>query len=290
MAANGAEPVRWSTVRDFTRAYAPHGFRAEAMCPGYGLAENTLKASGSAEDRLPVLLRLSADALRAGSAAPAEDGDPAPVTLVGSGGTVGATDVRIVDPVSRIQRQDDRVGEIWINGPCVAGGYHGRPEETRQTFQARITGQEQLGSWLRTGDLGFLHQDEVFVTGRLKDVVIRNGRNYYPQDIELSAESADPGLHPNCAAAFSVDDGSTERLVLLVEADGRTLRAGGGTLLERLRAAVRDGQRLDADEILLLRRGSLPKTSSGKVQRGEARRRYLDGEFTTTAATPPGRP
>ena len=291
VAANGAEPVRWSTVRDFTRAYAPAGFRAEAMCPGYGLAENTLKASGSPEDRPPVLLRLSAEALREGRAVPADtgsdadgDGDRSMVTLVGSGGTVGSTEVRIVDPDRLTGQPDDRVGEIWINGPCVADGYHGRPEESLRTFRATIAGHESDGSWLRTGDLGFLHRGEVFVTGRLKDVLIRKGRNYYPQDIELSAEGADPGLHPNCAAAFSTDDGSTERLVLLVEADGRTLREGGGTLLDRLRAAVRDGHRLEADEILLLRRGSLPKTSSGKVQRGEARRRYLAGEFTSAAS------
>ncbi|MFI2207963.1 hypothetical protein ACH47Z_46615 [Streptomyces sp. NPDC020192] len=118
------------------------------------------------------------------------------------------------------------------------------------------------------------------MTGRLKDVVIHQGRNYYPQDIELSAESADPAPHPNCAAAFAVDDGHTELVVLLVEADGRVLRNGGGDALrDRVRDAVQDGQRLRMEEIVLVRRGALPKTSSGKVQRREARRRYLAGEF-----------
>ncbi|WP_328723194.1 fatty acyl-AMP ligase [Streptomyces sp. NBC_00247] len=289
VAANGAEPVRWDTVRAFTGTFAPAGFRPSAMCPGYGLAENTLKATGSREDREPTLLVLSAQALREGRAqpvaAPQEPREePASsartVHAVGSGTTVGTTTVRIADPERLTGLPDGSVGEIWVNGPCVADGYHGRPGETLRTFRARLVGEEDLGTWLRTGDLGFLHEDELFVTGRLKDVIIRKGRNYYPQDIEVSAESADPALQPNCAAAFSVDDGAAERLVLVVEADGRAQRDGGAEgLRDRVRAAVLDGQRLEPDEILLVRRGSLPKTSSGKVQRRETRRRYLDGEF-----------
>lgn len=303
VAANGAEPVRWDTVRAFTGTFAPAGFRSSAMCPGYGLAENTLKATGSREDREPTLLVLSARALREGraeqaaaAASPEAPEDPASpsartVYAVGSGTTVGATSVRIADPERLTGLPDGSVGEIWVNGPCVAGGYHGRPQESLRTFGARLVGEEDLGTWLRTGDLGFLHEGELFVTGRLKDVIIRKGRNYYPQDIEVSAESADPALQPNCAAAFSVDDGAAERLVLVVEADGRAQRDGGAEgLRARVRAAVLDGQRLDTDEILLVRRGSLPKTSSGKVQRRETRRRYLDGEFgaRTIPSSAPG--
>lgn len=292
VAANGAEPVRWDTVRAFTGTFAPAGFRSSAMCPGYGLAENTLKATGSREDREPTLLVLSARALREGraqqaaaAASPEAPEDPASpsartVYAVGSGTTVGATSVRITDPEKLTGLPDGSVGEIWVNGPCVADGYHGRPQESLRTFGARLVGEEDLGTWLRTGDLGFLHEGELFVTGRLKDVIIRKGRNYYPQDIEVSAESADPALQPNCAAAFSVDDGAAERLVLVVEVDGRAQRDGGAEgLRARVRAAVLDGQRLETDEILLVRRGSLPKTSSGKVQRRETRSRYLDGEF-----------
>ncbi|MFD6422247.1 fatty acyl-AMP ligase [Streptomyces sp. NPDC060198] len=293
VAANGAEPVRWDTVRAFTGTFAPAGFRPSAMCPGYGLAENTLKATGSREDREPTLLVLSAQALREGRArlitaprGPEEDlvSSARTVHAVGSGTTVGATTVRIADPEKLTGLPDGSVGEIWVNGPCVADGYHGRPAESLRTFRARLVGEEDLGTWLRTGDLGFVHEDELFVTGRLKDVIIRKGRNYYPQDIEVSAESADPALQPNCAAAFSVDDGAAERLVLVVEADGRAQRDGGAEgLRDRVRAAVLDGQRLETDEILLVRRGSLPKTSSGKVQRRETRRRYLDGEFEVRA-------
>ncbi|MFD7133814.1 fatty acyl-AMP ligase [Streptomyces sp. NPDC059894] len=299
VAANGAEPVRWNAVRDFTRTFAGAGFRSRAMCPGYGLAENTLKVTGSREDQDPTLLLLDAEALREGRVEQVPDrvtslpsplgdhpADPAPgadtVHAVGCGTTVGATSVRITDPGTLAGLPDDTVGEIWVNGPCVADGYHGRAEESLRTFGARLTGEEDRGTWLRTGDLGFVHAGELFVTGRLKDVIIRKGRNYYPQDIEVSAERADPALRPNCAAAFSVDDGTAERLVVVVEADGRALRDGGGEGLRgRVREAVRDGQRLEADEILVVRRGTLPKTSSGKVQRRETRRRYLDGEFAT---------
>lgn len=290
VAANGAEPVRWQTLRSFTEALAPAGFRPEAMCPGYGLAENTLKATGSPEDRVPTVLWLSAEELRAGRAVEVPEagaGTGAVVPSIGCGGVVGDTLLRIVDPETRATRPDGEVGEIWVSGPCVAAGYHGRAEESERTFRARRADRTERRTWLRTGDLGFRHRDELFVTGRIKDVVIRQGRNFYPQDIELSAENADPGLHPNCAAAFSADDGSRERLVLVVEADGRTLRAGGEQLRERIRRAVHDSQRLEADEIVLVRRGSLPRTSSGKVQRRETRRRYLDGEFGAAGAAAP---
>ncbi|MET8825647.1 fatty acyl-AMP ligase [Streptomyces sp. NPDC004610] len=288
VAANGAEPVRWSTVRAFTQAFAPAGFRPRAMCPGYGLAENTLKVTGSPEDREPTLLPLDAEALRAGHARPrpVQDGPgPEVVHAVGCGTTVGASEVRIADPDTGAGLAEDAVGEIWVSGPCVADGYHGRGEESVRTFRARLSGEEHRGAWLRTGDLGFLHAGELFVTGRLKDVIIRKGRNFYPQDIEASAERADPALRPNCAAAFSVDDGTAELLVLVVEADGRALRDGGPDgLRERVREAVREGQRLVPDAVVLVRRGALPKTSSGKVQRRETRRRYLAGELGAVAS------
>ncbi|MFJ9626146.1 fatty acyl-AMP ligase [Streptomyces sp. NPDC101175] len=287
VAANGAEPVRASTVRAFTEAYAAAGFRSTAMCPGYGLAENTLKVTGSREDQEPTVLPVSAEALREGRVEPlpaASAPSEHVVHAVGCGTTSGATSVRLVDPVSLAGLPDGVVGEIWVNGPCVADGYHGRAEENLLTFGVRLAGEETRGTWLRTGDLGFVHAGELFVAGRIKDVIIRKGRNFYPQDIEVSAESADPALHPNCAAAFSVDDGVSERLVLVVEADGRALRHGGSEgLRERIRDAVLDRQRLDTDEVLVVRRGSVPKTSSGKVQRRLTRQRYLAGEYGASA-------
>ncbi|SFY49422.1 fatty acyl-AMP ligase [Streptomyces sp. F-1] len=284
VAANGAEPVRWPTIRAFTAAFAPHGFRAAAMCPGYGLAENTLKVTGDNQDREPTVLWVDAGALREGTVRRVADtaGDALP--LVSSGSTVGTTRVRIVDPDSRLPRPPGEVGEIWVDGPCVAGGYRDRPEESEATFRARVEGGDARPH-LRTGDLGFLYEGDLYVTGRLKDVIIRQGRNHYPQDIELSAERAVPGLHPNCAAAFSVDDGVRERLVVVLEADGRVLRSpGADALRERIGAAVREDHRLTADEVLLVRRGALSRTSSGKVQRRACRARYLNGELAALAA------
>ncbi|WP_051852084.1 fatty acyl-AMP ligase [Streptomyces sp. NRRL F-5650] len=281
VAANGAEPVRWATVRSFTEAFAPHGFDPRAMCPGYGLAENTLKATGTPEDREPTVLWLSAEALRNGVAEPVAPPADGAVPLVSSGVAVRGTRIRIVAPGTRRTLPEGRVGEIWVSGPCVAAGYWGRPEESDSTFRARTAeaGKDD-DTCLRTGDLGFLHHGELYVTGRIKDVIVRKGRNHYPQDIELSAEHAVPGLHPNCAAAFSCDDLTHERLVLVVEADGRVLkRFGAGTLRLRVREAVREKNRITPDDILVVRRGTVPKTSSGKVQRGTCKKRYENGEL-----------
>ncbi|MDT0442563.1 fatty acyl-AMP ligase [Streptomyces johnsoniae] len=278
VAANGAEPVRWSVIEEFTRTFASAGFRSRAMCPGYGLAENTLKSTASPQESDPTVLWVADEALREDRVSllpgPGQEAQP----LVGTGGPHGDTRVRIVDPETRVGLPSGRVGEIWISGPCVAAGYWGRPRESAETFRAEIAGEADAGAFLRTGDLGFQHEGELFVTGRIKDVIIRKGRNFYPQDIELSAERSCAGLYPNSVAAFSVDDGTTERLVVVVEADGRVLRTVGAELLrERVVLAVYDRQRLHVDDVVVVRRGSLPKTSSGKVQRRACRTLYLDG-------------
>ncbi|CAM5595333.1 Fatty acyl-AMP ligase OS=Streptomyces alboniger OX=132473 GN=CP975_27370 PE=4 SV=1 [Streptomyces alboniger] len=287
VAVNGAEPVRWSTIRSFTTAFAPYGFDPRAMCPGYGLAENTLKVTGTPQDREPSVLWLDSDALREGRAEPCGASAHGTVPVVGSGHTVAGTRVRIVDPVTRQACPEGRVGEIWITGPCVAGGYRGRPESSEDTFRARVA-EEHGGSGiahLRSGDLGFLHGGELYVTGRLKDVIIRKGRNHYPQDIELSAERSAPGLQPNCAAAFADDDGDRESLVVVVETDGRVLKSvGARALRKRVYDAVREEQGITPDDVLVVRRGSLPKTSSGKVQRHACRTLYRRGELAAVAS------
>ncbi|MGW2633365.1 fatty acyl-AMP ligase [Streptomyces chattanoogensis] len=284
VAANGAEPVRWHTLRAFTEGFAASGFAATAMCPGYGLAENTLKATGSRWDEEPSVLWVASQALTEGRVERLRHGAEGAQPLVSSGVTVPGTRLRIVDPGAHTVCGPRQVGEIWLDGPCVAEGYLDRPEESAETFGARIAG-EAATSYLRTGDLGFLHDGELYVTGRLKDVIIRRGRNFYPQDIELSAESTVPGLQPNCAVAFSVDDGREERLVLVVEADGRVLRRlSPDVVRELIRQAVRDGQRLDVDETVLVRRGVLPRTTSGKLQRRACRKLYLAGELKAAVA------
>ncbi|GAA2247687.1 fatty acyl-AMP ligase [Streptomyces amakusaensis] len=294
VAGNGAEPVRWAAIRDFTEAFAPHGFRPAAMCPGYGLAENTLKVTGGDQDREPTAVWLSATALREGRAEIVDAGTPGAVPVTSSGRTVPGTEVRIVDPGTSRGCPPDVIGEIWVNGPCVAAGYKGRPEASEETFRARIRdadGRPEDGrTYLRTGDLGFLHAGELHVAGRFKDLIIHQGRNYYPQDIELSAEKSADGLHPNCAVAFAVERDEKERLVVVVEADGRAVRAHGTeTLRERIVRAVHDHHRLTVDTVLLVRRGTIPRTSSGKVQRRACRTLYEEGELTDLATPPPGR-
>ncbi|PVC77005.1 fatty acyl-AMP ligase [Streptomyces sp. CS131] len=294
VAANGAEPVRWRAIRDFTEAFAPHGFRPEAMCPGYGLAENTLKVTGSDQDREPTAVWLSSAALGEGRVEIVDARTPGAVPVTSSGRTVAGTEVRIVDPGTSRACPPDVIGEIWVSGPCVAAEYWGRPEASAETFGARMRdadGRPGDGrTYLRTGDLGFLHAGELHVAGRFKDLIIHQGRNYYPQDVELSAERSADGLHPNCAVAFAVERDGKERLVVVVEADGRTVRAHGTeSLRERVVRAVHDHHRLTADTVLLVRRGAIPKTSSGKVQRRACRTLYEEGELTDLAALPAGR-
>ncbi|MET9290884.1 fatty acyl-AMP ligase [Streptomyces sp. NPDC003077] len=307
-AANGAEPVRLAAIDAFAAAFAPYGFDRRAMCPGYGLAENTLTATVTVGGRGPGVLWLSAAALCEGRAEQTAPHAADATALVSSGPPVRGTEVRIVDPVTRHPLPEGTVGEIWVSGPSVTAGYWNKPLATEDTFRARPADQRRtpLGrkdaehapvraasAYLRTGDLGFLHAGELYVAGRLKDVIIHQGRNHYPQDIELSAERAVPGLHPNAAVAFSVDDGERERLVLAVEADGRVLkRIGAQGVRERVSRAVRDGHRLYADEVLVVRRGTLSRTTSGKIQRQACRRAYEAGLFAgaedkpRTAAAP----
>lgn len=285
VAANGAEPVRWAVVERFARTFAPAGFPSRAMCPGYGLAENTLKATGSPWNAEPHALWVEAEALNDSVVRVVSPGSAGAVPLVSNGVVAGESRVRIVDPESAVPAEPGRVGEIWISGPCVADGYWRRESESGESFRARVMGEDTSETYLRTGDLGFLHGGELYIAGRLKDVIIRKGRNFYPQDLELSVEGAVPGLHPNCAAAFSVEDGTAERLVVVVEADGRALRGTSPeTLRERVREAVHDGQRLHVDDVVVVRRGSVPKTSSGKVQRRACRAQYLAGELVVVAS------
>lgn len=281
-AGNGAEPVRWTVIQSFIQTFRPAGFRARAMSPGYGLAENTLKVTASPHDREPAALWVCPLALGEGRVKALDEKSESAVPLVGCGVSVAGTEVRVVDPVTRMPCPPDSVGEIWISGPCVARGYWGRSAETREVFHARIEGQ--AGEFLRTGDLGFLYQGELYISGRLKDLIIRNGRNFYPHDIEMSVEAADGGLHPNCAAAFSVDDGTVERLIVVVEASGSVLRiTGAQTLVKRVCESVYDRQRLIVDDVVLVRRGAIPRTSSGKVQRRACRKQYLNDSLNSTA-------
>jgi len=278
VAFNGAEPVRAETLERFAEAFAPCGFRREAFYPCYGLAEATLFVAGGAAGEVPQVGTFRAADLEVGLATAVAAFDPAGRRLVGSGGAWAGQRIAIVDPQTGRRRHAGQVGEIWVAGLSVAQGYWGRPEATAETFEARIPDED--GTWLRTGDLGFLGEEgELFITGRLKDLIILRGRNHYPQDIEHTAAESHAALRADSGAAFSVDSGGEERLVVVMEMDRR--REGeASAAVEAVRQAVAEAHEVQVHEVVLVRMGSIPKTSSGKIQRHASRAAYLAGELT----------
>ena len=281
VAFNGAEPVRAETIERFTEAFAPYGFRREAFFPCYGLAEATLIVTGGYAKQPPVIRWFLADALERGRAIPAPEHAPGARPLVGCGQTLPDQRVLIVDPDSCRKLPEGHIGEIWVQGPSVAMGYWNRPEATAVTFggYVRDTGE---GPFLRTGDLGFFHQGELFVTGRIKDVIILRGRNIYPQDIELTVQHAHPWLRPDAGAAFTVEQDGRERLVIVHEVERRA-RGHLEPVLQAIRKAVAEEHDLAVDAIVLIKPGTIPKTSSNKIQRHACRQGYLERSLAALA-------
>ncbi|WP_437819699.1 amino acid adenylation domain-containing protein [Sorangium sp. So ce1078] len=282
VAFTGAEPVRHETLERFAATFAPCGFRREAFYPCYGLAEGTLIVTGGERGAGPGLSAVDREALAGGRAAPPEPGRAAQ-TLVGCGRAVDAGgEVRIVDPVSSRERGSGEVGEIWVRGPSVARGYWGRAEATAEAFGARRADAPDEGPYLRTGDLGYARDGELFVTGRLKDLLIVRGRNLYPDDLERTAEASHPALRRGCSAAFGVEADGEERLVIVQEVDPR-----GSPDLAEVVAAVRrevlSQHDVAAHAVVLIGRGTIPKTSSGKIQRSACRAAFLAGELEELA-------
>jgi acyl-CoA synthetase (AMP-forming)/AMP-acid ligase II len=278
----GAEPIRAVTLDRFTEAFAPAGFRRESFHPCYGLAESTLMVSGGGCGA-PVLFDADAEALEQGRVVQADPHASRARRLVGCGRAVHEQRLVIVNPDTRAACLDGEVGEIWVAGPSVARGYWNRADETVYTFQARIarTGE---GPFLRTGDLGILRDGELFVTGRIKHLIIVDGRNHYPHDIEATAEQSHPAVRAASAAAFSIDDGGAERLVVAVEVDRGRLRAiaitGGEESHEKrdivlaIQRAVVEAHDVPVHAVALLPPGGVPRTTSGKIQRHLCRQAF----------------
>lgn len=288
VAVNGAEPIRAATLRRFADCFASSGFDRRALCPGYGLAENTLKVAGSRGDEPPRVLWVSSGGLQAGRIESREPADPTAGPLVSCGVPHAGTQVRIVDPRTCRACAPDVVGEIWVQGPCVAQGYWAKPEQSQAVFGARMADGDLGECYLRTGDLGFWHGGGLYIAGRLKDLIIHHGRNHYPQDIEDTVEASVPGLHPSCAAAFSVPGELTEGLVIVVEVAGRVLKqASPGDVTATIAAAVKLKHGVDAHDIVLIRRGTLPRTSSGKVRRQACRSAYAARALTLVGVARP---
>ncbi|HYG65657.1 MAG TPA: fatty acyl-AMP ligase, partial [Thermoanaerobaculia bacterium] len=273
VAFNGAEPVRAETLERFAAAFAPYGFRRDAFQPCYGLAEATLLVSAGATGGGggPVVLPVNPLALERGVAV--ESDGPAGRRLVGCGRP--GEEVRVVNPETAVPLGDGAVGEIWVAGPSVAAGYWERPGASAETFGARLAGEEGP-PFLRTGDLGFLAVGELYVTGRIKDLIIVRGRNLYPQDIERTAEGAHRALRPGGGAAFSVEVDGEERLVVAAEVERRS-ESEAPRAAAAVRRAVVEEHEVQVHEVVLLAAGTLPRTSSGKVRRGACRAAYLAG-------------
>ncbi|MCP3805303.1 fatty acyl-AMP ligase [Allokutzneria sp. A3M-2-11 16] len=287
MVALGAEPIRAETLDRFCAAFEPCGFQRKALFPCYGLAESTVMVSGGPAWREPVILSADAQALELGRVKEAEPGARAR-RLVGCGQVHSSIRLVVADPATGEPAEPDAVGEILVSGPSIGRGYWNAPEQTGRTFGAKVPGEGDR-EFLRTGDLGFVHNGQLFITGRLKDVIILDGHNHYPHDIESTATTAHPALRPEFCCAFSVDDGEQERLVVLAElASGHRVNEtgeGGDRMhaVEDVRGVVRKAITAEhgvaVHEVVLLPTGSLPFTSSGKLQRRECVQRYERGDL-----------
>jgi acyl transferase domain-containing protein/acyl-CoA synthetase (AMP-forming)/AMP-acid ligase II/acyl carrier protein len=277
VATIGAEPVRPETLDRFAEAFGPCGFRRETFRPAFGLAEATLAVTLRPPEQPLVFLRVNKAALEQGRVAPA--GQEGACVLTGCGTSLPDTEVVIVDPETRIPCEPDRVGEIWARNPSVALGYWCRPEESEEVFRARLADGE--GPFLRTGDLGFSWQGVLFVTGRLKDLIIIRGQNHYPQDIEWSVGNSHPALRPGGGAAFSVDVGGQERLVVVQEVTKDHRDHDRDEVVSAIRQAIAEQHDLRVHAVVLVR--SIPKTSSGKIQRRACRAAFLAGELGPVA-------
>jgi acyl-CoA synthetase (AMP-forming)/AMP-acid ligase II len=283
-AYNGAEPVHRHTLERFTEWFESCGFKARFFYPCYGMAESTLIVSGGSVADDPVYFIADADALEDHRVAEAGSDSTRVRHLVGCGHAWLDTRIVIADPVSAGLCGAGQIGEIWISGGSVAHGYWNRPELSAETFGARLADTGE-GPYLRTGDLGFIRNGELFVTGRIKDMIIIRGQNYYPQDIERTVQDSYPGLRQSCGAAFSVEVENQEQLIVVQEVERTHLRhLNAKAAVKAIREAVANEHGRRVAEVVFIKPANIPKTSSGKIQRQACRKKYLDGTLETAGA------
>ena len=276
----GAEPIRRETLERFAATFAPCGFRREAFYPCFGLAEATLLVSGGLGPSAPHSQRVTRAGLEQNVVEPTESGEGS-TDIVACGQTFDQK-VLIVDPQKLSPCAGTEIGEIWVAGPSVTKGYWNRPDETARTFGARLADSDE-GPFLRTGDLGFMHDGELFIAGRLKDLIVLRGRNHYPQDIEHSVEASHTGLRRGAGAAFTVDSDGQTRLVILQEVERHYRKSSLGAAIAEIRSAVAREHEIQPHAVVLVRTMSLPKTSSGKIKRHACRSDYLRGKLDVLA-------
>lgn len=291
IAFNGAEPVRQATIERFATMFAPCGFQRSAFYPCYGLAEATLMVTGAQQAGPPPILTVDDAALAQDRVEPVTNPGDGQKTLVSCGHSWLNQTVVIAHPETGRACAPNTIGEIWVAGGSVTRGYWRQPQATQRTFGAYLA-DTGAGPFLRTGDLGFLHDDELYVTGRLKDLIIVDGRNLYPQDIELTAERAHPLVRAGACAAFSANGEGPERLIIAAEVDRRQLGAAGDPapadihqeVTRAVRTAVARQHDVHVHQVALLKAGTIPKTSSGKLQRHACRAGFLAGTLDLHAS------
>jgi acyl-CoA synthetase (AMP-forming)/AMP-acid ligase II len=285
VALNGAEPVHAETIKRFIETFAGHGFDPAAVFPAYGMAEATLLITGGRRGAGHMTRAVSRSGLwEHAVTAPVDHADTQ--TLVGCGRALVNERIAIVEPGSRRRLPADVVGEVWVNGPNVARSYWRNAEATRLNLTAEIAGEDDATDWLRTGDLGFLDvSGELFITGRIKDLIIVRGINHYPQDIEHTVQALHPAFRRNGGAAFSVSDERGEETLVVVQEIERTERnrIDPAEMTAVIRQGVVEQHELFARHIVLIRPGALPKTTSGKIQRSLARRLWIERRFDDQA-------
>ncbi len=272
----GAEPIRAETVEKFTTKFKPYGLTAEAFYPCYGMAETTLFVSGGKKTNAPYIYNVDADSFAKNQIVLAKPNQAEVQRIVGCGQTWLDQEIIIVNPESFTKCPPGEVGEIWVSGSHVAQGYWDKPEETEKTFLCHVKDMDSK-PFLRTGDLGFILDNELFVTGRLKDLIIIRGTNYYPQDIELTVEQTHPGLRANSGAAFVVEVEGEQQLIVAHEVERTYLRKlNFQEVVDAVRLNISRQHNLSVYKVLLLKTGSIPKTSSGKIKRHACRMSFLN--------------
>jgi acyl-CoA synthetase (AMP-forming)/AMP-acid ligase II len=297
---NGSESIRAGTCERFVKEFEPYGLHPHALGGAYGLAENTLVVSCCDKNKPAAILEADLDCLEQGIVREKDENTVRQTKLVSSGRMLEEYDIRIVDPTSRKQLAPGCVGEIWVSHPSVAMGYWKQEEDSERTFRARIS-DTQEGPFLRTGDLGAIVDGQLYLTGRLKELIIIEGRNHYPQDIELTVEQTHPAIRPTGCAAFSVERDGSEKLVVVAEIDPRwkcvNPRAGFSAVAENadrmldidrlikdIRKAVSEVHDVRPQHIELLKFGQIFKTTSGKTQRQACKQAFLEGTFVSVSA------
>jgi fatty acid CoA ligase FadD32 len=312
---NGSEPVSAASIRKFNEAFGPYGFQEKAIKPSYGLAEATLFVSTTSMEEAPTIIHVDREKLNNGHfaevAADAQNG-----VAQASSGTIGVSEwAIIVDPDTATELPDGQIGEVWLHGNNMGAGYWNREEETHETFRnilksrtdpSRAGGVPDDGAWVRTGDYGTYHHDHLYITGRVKDLVIVDGRNHYPQDLEYSAQESSRALRTGYVAAFSVPtnqlsaavfddphaglkydaDDSSEQLVIVAERAAGAHKLDYQPIADDIRAAIAVRHGVTVRDVLLVQAGSVPRTSSGKIGRRACRAAYIDGTLRSGTAAP----